>query len=385
MDLKDIRLLIVVEDADYRGHLAAGSLVWPPLNESPTVLSAVDSHLLSAANYWRSQLQEVAIFSLHSAAAYSTLTHSGIRLIGSGIIKAIARARAASGSRPLKRPLMSPQPKGEATRKQTVRLVADFCPTHIVMCTPAPAVLSWANRHHIPSVVLLSDWQEPLGLRARWQHNRLIAQLNRPSVNWIGSQGIHACKILQASGISPHKLIPWEWPQLELSKPHPPKQLRYSQDTIELVYAGPLSAAAGIYDLLLAIAYMQRKSIVVQLKLLCGPKLGGDLAVLQSRIQQLNLEEHIALIPWASELERLNYVRAADLMVIPGWDGRDSTAAPTAQQTLGSEIPGNIRLAVAARTPIVAASHPPLQSASAARHKRHDFSSGQRLFPDSPH
>ena len=425
MKLEDERLLIVVEQADYREYLAD---VWSvqSIDELSGELSAADLHILRAAAYWRSQVQEVAVFSTHSAESYSTITPSGIRLMGSGIIHS-----------------------GHSSQKNQVRLVADFCPTHIVVCTPERAILSWANRNHISSVVLFSDWQEPLGWKAHWQHARLIYQLNRSSVAWVGSHGISACKILAASGISASKLIPWEWPQPKPPKQYPAKQLRYDYNTLELIYAGSIHEAAGVSDLLLALSHMHEQGNSVRLvlvyetadkkaqlqenqrfeampseptedvllrnghqrgqrrddmfsRLLAGEslqfsaseddllgesakrstrklanlmprryrrgnasstdlaltaELDSDLLTLQAQVHQLNLSECVTFMAAPSEDQLLDHIRAADLVVIPGYNPPDySRDWPS---TASLELPvQSIHLAMAARTPIVAADHP---------------------------
>jgi glycosyltransferase involved in cell wall biosynthesis len=426
------RLLIVVDDVDYRQHLADAGLTQRLFDPTASQLSEEQWHIFNAAVCWRSQLQEVAIFSAYSSEAYSTATDIGLQLIGSGIPAS-------------DRGLISP--------RNQVRLVADFCPTHIVMCTPAVAILSWANRNHIPSVVLLCDWQEPLSWQQRWQHARLIKQLNCESIHWVGSHGVYGCKILAASGINPRKLIPWEWPEPKLPEQFAPKQRRYKHDTLTLIYVGTLRMSAGVGDLLLALSYMQQKGMDVHLNLVYEPtdktrrrsrvqiskplrdeilgeavlrkllagdsietgivqddilgkptendadrhsehsqeeetgegiELAHDLEIVRSQVQQLSLSKHVSFISAPAQKELLEYVRAADLVVIPG-DDRERLSSVTfvsSKQPEGlpqglpedqpesqpksrpegqPEIDG-LYLAMAARTPIVASDHPHLST-----------------------
>ena len=453
MKLEDVRLLIIVEQADYREYLAD---VWsiPLTDQPPDGLSLADLHILRAAADWRSQAQEVAIFSTHSAENYSSITPLGVRLMGSGVASS-----------------------DQSSQKSMVRLVADFCPTHIVLCTPALAILRWANRNRILSIALFSDWQEPLGWRARWQHAQLIKQLNHSSVNWVGSHGVAACKILAASGISPSKLIPWEWPQPQPAQQYLPKQLSYDQDTLELIYAGSIHEAAGVSDLLLALSLMHKQGNSVRLKLvyetadkekqtqatltpeampseltedtlmrnsawkddmfsrllageslqfeaiddnlrgelasratpqranllpphsslshlnyqggnasaselaftseldsseldsseldsseldsseLDSSELDSDLLTLQAQVYQLNLSEYVTFMAAPSAEQLLEDIRAADLMVIPGYNPPSPSYDWPPPASLGRPIQ-SIYLAMAARTPIVASNHP---------------------------
>jgi len=192
MNIENARLLIVVKDKDYRPHFA----------HSSQRLEAADWNILSLTAHWRSQMQDIAIFSTYSTTLYSLDTDSGIRLMGSGL---------------------SPD-HDFLSNRQKDRLVADFCPTHIIFCTADLTVLTWANRNRISSVVLLNDWNEPLGWMKQRQHAKLIKQLNHPSVEWVGSHGIEACQILATSGISSSKLIPWEWSEIDPQAQYPPKQ-----------------------------------------------------------------------------------------------------------------------------------------------------------------
>ncbi|KPQ37006.1 MAG: Glycosyltransferase [Phormidesmis priestleyi Ana] len=340
MNIENARLLIVVKDKDYRPHFA----------HSSQRLEAADWNILSLTAHWRSQMQDIAIFSTYSTTLYSLDTDSGIRLMGSGL---------------------SPD-HDFLSNRQKDRLVADFCPTHIIFCTADLTVLTWANRNRISSVVLLNDWNEPLGWMKQRQHAKLIKQLNHPSVEWVGSHGIEACQILATSGISSSKLIPWEWSEIDPPAQYPPKQLRYrcDHDTIELVYIGAVNAESKVLDLLLAVDYLQHKGKAIQLTLLYAAadnlnrggkgvengiendvediKIGiqaaaeQDLTMLRSHIQTFNLYKTVTFAAALNEHAMLQQMRAADLVVVPNQIGSLRI----------------LRLAMAARTPIIAADHP---------------------------
>jgi glycosyltransferase involved in cell wall biosynthesis len=360
MRSEDIRLLIVVENTDYRKTLA--DIFMPEMMPDRLVnrVSAADMHILTEAARWSTEVQEIAIFSCCSQAAYSEPSYLNIRLMGSGV--------------------------GEETsdhERDRIRLVADFCPTHIVMCTPRYDILSWANRNHISTVVLLSEWQEPLGWRQQWQHSRLIRQLNQKSINWVGTHGVYACKILKASGVDPHKLIPWEWPQPELPSQYPPKQIRPERASIDLVYAGPIDSSAGISDLLLAISQLRSRGTIVRLQLIGeAPKrlaepaalatdrepfnsFSNELELFQVQAQQLDIADAVSFLAAAAPEQIIELMRVADLVIIPHLPAAApvSTVTTTSAeapftQAIADEVPLSVYLAMAARTPIVASDHP---------------------------
>ena len=380
MRLEEARLLIVVEDTDYRAYLSGelkdkkiadilsqqtrrqedqrslyqeslqGDQPDHPIgittlpNRLQAQANAIDLHVLSAAAYWRSRIQQVAICSLYAPTPYSELSLLGVRLIGSGLPESPYGVDSREGK------TKKSDAKDAAGDRDRIRLVADFCPTHIVLCTPNYAVLSWATQNQIPSVVLLSDWQEPLGWQQQWHHRKLIRQLNHESVSWVGSRGAHACKILEASGISARKLIPWSWPPTELLEQYSAKQLRYDRAEVNLAYTGSLRTAAGVSDLLSAVSHLHQKGTAVHLLLLGDAADEPALAVRQKQAQQLGIAEHVTFILGASESDVIARVRAADLVVIPGYD-RSAVA----------EVSRRLQLAMATRTPIVAADYPHLK------------------------
>ncbi|MEL6813962.1 MAG: glycosyltransferase [Cyanobacteria bacterium J06598_3] len=346
---ENIRLLIVVENADYREHLSDIFLPEMLSERLSNRISPADLHILEAAAHWGDRLQEVAIFSCHSSETYSEVSYLGIRLMGSGI------------------QALTSEYVGERDR---VKLVADFCPTHIVLCSPNYPVLHWATRNSIASVVLLSDWQGPLGWRQQRRHNRLIKQLNHQSVEWVGNHGVFACTILEASGINNKKIIPWEWPQPQkLSQYVIPKQIRYEQSEISLVYAGPISPRAGINDLLMAVSNIHKKgNSKIQLKVISN-QLNVDIAptkvpeqplqtqplgevphtleLLQVQTQQLGIADSVSFSSALSNEQIIEEMRDADLVVIPGC-AHDFPVEP----------PASLYMAMAARTPIIATDQP---------------------------
>lgn len=350
MGLENTRLLIVVENTDYREHLADIFLPEMLAERLATRISPPDLHILTTAAHWSEQLQEVAIFSCYSEDTYSEVSYLGIRLMGSGLSKDTSEY---------------------VSDRKRVELVADFCPTHIVLCTPTYAVLNWATRNQIPSVVLLSDWQGPLGWRQQWQHNRLIKQLSHSSVKWVGNHGVYACKILEASGIKAQKLIPWEWPQPQrLSQYILPKKIRYEQTVIHLLYAGPISLRAGMSDLLMAVSHIQKRgNNRVHLQVISdqayadrlrrekshGYQASQALASrtlehLKQQAQKLGISEVVSFSSALSHEQIVAQMRDADLVIIPG-----------CAYALPLEPPPSLYMAMAARTPIIASDQPHFQ------------------------
>ena len=354
MGLGNVRLLIVVESADYQAALSNIFMPERLYEQLSDRLSPVDIHIVTAAVRWSMEAQEVAIFSCHSEVAYSDLTYLKIRVMGSGI-PLPKKDEKASGKKAKTRARRS-----NAEERQLVRQVADFCPTHVVMCTRSRALLTWAIRNRIPSVALFSDWYEPLGWAERRRHAKFIQLLNEPRVSWVGGQGILACKIMDASGVDSAKVIPWEWSQPQLLNQYEPKTLRPDTASVKLVYVGSLNAEAGMGDLLKGTLLLQRSGYTVTLQLIrdtlndTAPIASEETAWLENRVRAMELDHAVTVWTGLAPEQILERVRDADIAVIP----QPGTTSPKHHPTL----PLGVAVAMATRTPLVACDHKELSA-----------------------
>ena len=335
---QDVRLLIALEDTDYRAYLSGliSSQMAPEYGVSAP-MSRSDTQLLNAASAWNQQLQAVAIFSCYSQVAYSEICPLGVLLMGSGVANEEALLDRSAG--------WGKTPNQKTLENKMLRLAADFCPTHIVMRTPNRLLLNWANRNRINSVVLLDSWQEPL--ECQHQHNTLIKQLNHSNVRWVGSRGISACKMVEGSGVAADKLIPWEWPNAYPFEQHyPPKELNSDRAFTKLLYVGSLSKISRVGDLLSALSFFKQREHPTTLRIIIDDSTSESaLDWLRQRSQALNVTESVLLSLANSSEQLLALVRAADAVVIPGY---------TPRQDAGAEPPLIVQAARAACTPIVA-------------------------------
>lgn len=338
MGLENTRLLIVVENTDYR---AALSDIFMPeqLNEQLSGrVSPVDIHILTAAVRWSEQVQEVAIFSCYSAEKYSEMTYLKVRIMGSGFLPTAGDGAARFSLK---------------ASRELVRLVGDFCPDYMVLSVRSPVLLSWAVRNRLSTLALFSDWHEPVGFWKRLQHRQFIRNLNRKCVDRVGGHGLQASKILADSGINPEKIIPWEWSQPQLLVQYTPKQMRDHQYSVKLVHVGQLDQRSGIEDLLQAAIYLRRSGYTVDLQLIrntlndTSPVETHETDWLERQVQQLELADSVSVWAGLAPEQMLSQVREADLAVIPR-----PPLQPVRLPPLG------VAMAMAACTPIVACDHP---------------------------
>ena len=356
--LQEIRLLIVVEKADYSAHLSG--LINGPTNGQTTPkqnvapLSRADAQILNAASAWSQQVQEVAIFSCESDKDYNEICPLGIRLMGGGLANQTAKSGPSTGQIKKK-------------EKQMLRLAADFFPTHIIAIAPNYSFLRWANRRHIDSIVMLNDWQQLLmqGLLGKQrQRKAFIKQLNHPQVKWIGSQGVSACQAMANSGVDANKLVPWEWSDPHKLDQYPPKSLSRDRDSTQLLYAGSLADASRVDDLLAALSILKQRGQQAELEILVDratPQSALQSLALQS--QQLDILERVTISLSDSIQQVLAQVRRADIVVIPGDASSPEKIDIEAVERKGdSPQPMIVQVAMAACTPIVACDRPYLKN-----------------------
>ncbi len=82
----------------------------------------------------------------------------------------------------------------------------------------------------------------------------------------MGNHNLNASRSLEAIGVSPAKIVPWDWLPVVTPDAFAPKYLGAS-GTRQLVYVGTIAQAKGIGDILEAIAALKARKMDVRLKL----------------------------------------------------------------------------------------------------------------------
>ncbi|NEP17544.1 MAG: glycosyltransferase [Leptolyngbya sp. SIO4C1] len=280
MNSHEIRLLIVTPTECYRDALMSADLN----------LTAEIAHVIESMTLWSFQLQEVGTLGYVSQQPYSQMLGAGFRVIGSGC---------------------SHLSDDSAT---VVRLIADFCPTHLVLQVPDRTVFSWAARNQIPTLALFTESEFAAALQRR-DAGRLISALSQPAVSYVGAQGRKFAKALEQAGISPQKIIPWNWPHnLDIGiEPNALRQLDLASRPLQLLYKGPLISAKGVGDLIIAIAQLRARGIQARLTLIGQ----GELDRFRQQALQLQLEDRIDFCETIAEPELAQLLEQSDILVMP--------------------------------------------------------------------
>jgi glycosyltransferase involved in cell wall biosynthesis len=305
-----MRLLIVQYAGDYRE-------AFHNLAEGRGETYYAQQYSVDAVSKAGSHVDEVSTLCLLSEQRYNEVLPNGVRAIGAGFSHKI-------------------------NVKTILEVVKDRQPTHLVLRTPNRALLQWAIQNKVQTMATLADSFNNPGICERARNYLLANLLNHPQVSWIGNHGVTASQSLQAIGVNPDKIIPWDWPHSVTPDLFEAKTLRQIPARWNLLYAGSVSEAKGVGDVLGAIAALKARNIPVHLKV-AGK---GDIAAFQAKVQQLHLEDSVEFLGLVKNTAVVGLMREADLVVVPS------------RHEYPEGFPMTIYEALCSRTPIVASDHP---------------------------
>ncbi len=309
--MKERRLLIVRQTENYRELVTSRRLQFRPQA----------MHAMEAMTAWGFQLGEVGVMACQSNQPFNEVLETGVRVIGTGL-------------------------PADADPELVLKVVADFCPTHLILQVPEPRYFRWAIRNQIRIMALFEQPFDTLSLQTRWANYRLSKLLNHTLVDWVGNQGVGACQSLLQMGVLSSKVVPWSWPQPITQRQFEPRQLRSaltsSRTALRLVYQGGISSSKGLGDLLIAMAHLLSKGRSVQL-LAIGK---GETDRFRAQARRLQLADKIEFVEHLSEQERLNRIHTADMLVVPS------------RHDYPESSPSLLYDGLMTCTPIVASDHP---------------------------
>lgn len=214
-------------------------------------------------------------------------------------------------------------------------------PTRLILWTPMVPLLKWAKVNRVRTIAVLADSFQKGGLREMLRRRQLAYHLNRPFVEWVGNHGINACLSLLEIGVSPDKVVPWDWPQLHRPSDYVARTFKRTGPA-ELIYVGSVTKAKGVGDLLHAVAQLRANGAAVRLSIVGRDPDGAMTALAQS----LDLGDCVDFVGVIPHDDVLTAMRNADVVVIPS------------RHEYSEGLPGTIYEALSTRTPIVASDHP---------------------------
>ena len=219
--------------------------------------------------------------------------------------------------------------------------IRDCQPTHLLLRTPLRHTLQQAVRSKLNVMLTLADSFNGSGLRARFRHWRLRRLLNAPAVVCVGNHGINASRSLLALGVTPSKVVAWDWPHALSPNDFLAKSAPRSQ-AWSLLFVGIVCEEKGVGDLVRAVALLQGRGRDVHATVVGR----GDIEGFSALASSMGVGDKVKFRGQVSHAQIVPLMREADLLVVPS------------RHDYPEGFPMTIYEGLTSRTPIVASDHP---------------------------
>jgi glycosyltransferase involved in cell wall biosynthesis len=322
-DWRTFRLLIVQWMGDYREayeRLAAGG---------PETYYAQRHTVMDVGELGR-ELQQAGVLCCCSSSRYDAVVANGVRSMGAAI---------------------NPQ---SPDMTLAISLAAQFQPTHLVLTAPSIPLLRWGlaqGIHILPqfadSFVIrtagLAPWRKLARLaRQGLYHRRLASLLNDSRVRWVSNHNINACRDLVRIGVSPNKVVPYDWPPAVRPDMHEPKSLAVDSRPWRLAFVGSVVPSKGVGDAIDAVAELRARGRPVELRVIGR----GSTEGFAQQAKAKGVEELVRFEGLQPQSRVMEEMRSADVMLVPSW------------HEYPEGLPLTIYESLASRTPLVCSDHP---------------------------
>jgi glycosyltransferase involved in cell wall biosynthesis len=263
------------------------------------------------------KVDEISTLCCMTEESYNEVLGNGVRAIGAGFSEKI-------------------------DTKKLINLIENFRPTHLVLRTPNTEVLRWAIQKNLKILVTLADSFNSKNIRQKFQNYQLVSLLNRKQVDWVGNHGVTSSDSLVRMGVSPDKVIPWDWPHNITPNSFETKKFPEKSYVWEALYVGSISETKGVGDALRAVANLASKQVTVKLTIVGK----GEIEKFSSLAKELKVEKNVAFLGLLPNKDIVPRMREADIILIPS------------RHEYPEGFPMTIYEALCSRTPIIASDHP---------------------------
>lgn len=308
-----MRVLMVQYAGDYREAVNRLS------NGGPETYYAQRYSVDSVAEIGR-KVDEMAILACVTDEPYNEIVANGVRAIGGGF-------------------------KSDIPAKELIKLVEQQKPTHLIVGVPMRELLQWAIRNKVRTIALLADSFQNQSIKDRLKNYLLSNLLNNKQIEWVANHNINSSRSLQAIGVNPDKIVPWDWKPAVTPDSFSPKQLRRDAASFQLLYVGVLGESKGVGDVLEGVAKLKANGLSVKLKL-AGK---GDRDRFIAQAKQLGIEDQVDFLGLVPNYKIVHLMHESDVVIIPS------------RHDYPEGLPMTIYEALCSHTPIVASDHPMFQ------------------------
>jgi glycosyltransferase involved in cell wall biosynthesis len=233
---------------------------------------------------------------------------------------------------------------GHTDYQHVQKIIDDFSPDRVILRVPDVKILRYLRKKKILVLPNFADSFEYKSiLKGRLYRFQLAYELKQESIRWVANHQINAALSIRNLGIRADKILAYDWEHD--AKPEDWRKTIPSDlatKPINLFYAGMISEAKGVLDLIEAVKYVRESGRLIQVRL-AGR--GYD-SSFDEFAKKLNIRDCLEFLGLIDHDEILTNMNAADLVVVPS------------RHSYPEGLPMTIMEALMVHTPVVASDHP---------------------------
>jgi glycosyltransferase involved in cell wall biosynthesis len=237
---------------------------------------------------------------------------------------------------------------GEKAQKETAiqSYITSFSPERVILRTPNVKILRFLRKNKFNTFPVLADSFENIPwyrIRSFTTKFLLAFELKKTAIKWVANHQINASLSVKKLGVEPSKILPYDWVHPD-NPTNWNKEIRddFQRKEIELFFAGMISPAKGIWDLIKAASYLKEFDRNFAIKI-AGR---GDTDGLLQYAKELGVDKNIQLLGLISHDDVLKNMNKADLVIVPS------------HHSYPEGLPMTIMESLMVHTPVVASNHP---------------------------
>lgn len=213
-------------------------------------------------------------------------------------------------------------------------------PDRVFVHFPSEELLAALISRGLRSVAVLADsFGEPTWLN-RLRHRRIVAQLNRPNIEWVTNHCEPATRHLADLGVAADKLIAWQSRLPNHPDDHPDRQFDIGPEP-ELVYVGSISPEKGVLDLVQSVKLLVDAGRPVRVRIIGA----GALDDVQRLAASEGVADRVIIEGQLTNAEAVHAMQQCAAVVVPS------------RQSYPEGMPLTLFEALAVHTPIICSDH----------------------------
>ncbi len=216
-------------------------------------------------------------------------------------------------------------------------------PTHLLVLTPhLPAIALGLARGARVLPLFADSFGQRLSIKGRWERAALVRLLNSPAIDFVANHNIPASTDLARIGVAPEKILPWDWPPQNRPQDWPAKTFPDREGPLKIFFAGAVSEAKGVGDLIRAIPLLRASGRAIEVTI-AGD---GENGTMEEMARALGVRAETRFLGRIPQREVFHQMRTHHLVVVPS------------RHEYPEGLPMTTYEALASRTPLLISDHP---------------------------